>query len=285
MSRRSRSHLAYHAQFLRPLALVALDLGRALAPRLRPRRSHLLALRRTPPAHRAAHRCSRRAQDPQRPRPTHRASTTRADALARTARASPEPVPLAPPSTLLDRDPRQPSRLARIQRARTTAPADLASLATPAHRAPSWSRAGPELAPSWPRAGPERPLDGSHRRGEPPPRGRRRPPPAEIIRLDFVCARPRLVSRADHLMQRSVSSSPNRARLGGTPSDEGDVAPTNLMHVTRFARGSPCARDSVQNSPTSGGSHPHGVPICGTPTVDAPLRAPRSSLPLEPRTP
>ncbi|MCC7013024.1 MAG: transposase [Planctomycetes bacterium] len=62
--RPARSQLADRAQHLRPLALVALDLGRALAPRLRRRRPHLPALRWPAPPDRAAHRPRRRAQDP-----------------------------------------------------------------------------------------------------------------------------------------------------------------------------------------------------------------------------
>ncbi len=70
----------------RPLALVALELGRALAARVRRRRADLPALRRPTPSHRAAHRPHRRAQDPRPPRAAHRTSTVRAGALARTVR-------------------------------------------------------------------------------------------------------------------------------------------------------------------------------------------------------
>jgi len=75
--------------------------------RLRHRRPHLPALRRPTPPHSAAHRPSRRAQDPRAPRPPDRASTARTGALARTARLRLNHRPFAPPSTLLARDPRQ----------------------------------------------------------------------------------------------------------------------------------------------------------------------------------
>lgn len=85
-ARGSRSRLIHRPQHLRPLPLVALDLGRALATRLRPRRPHLPTLRRPAPTHRATHRFSRRARGPQPPRPTHQTSTARACPLTRTAR-------------------------------------------------------------------------------------------------------------------------------------------------------------------------------------------------------
>ena len=65
-----------------PLARVALNLGGTPAPRLRPRRADLPALRRPTPPHRATHRPSRRAQDPRAPRTAHRTSTSRSTTTA-----------------------------------------------------------------------------------------------------------------------------------------------------------------------------------------------------------
>ena len=62
-------------------------------------------------------------------------------------------------------------RPGRIQKARTTAPAGPERLASPPPR--------PDL-------GSGGPLDGSPSRGEHPSRGRRRPPPANVIRLEFL---------------------------------------------------------------------------------------------------
>ena len=122
------------------------SLGRTPAPRLRCRRPHLPPLRRRTPPHRAAHRPSRRAQDALPPRTAHRASTARTGTLARTVRlrlsrrpsprrarhALPLPAPLPQPA--------RASRSARLQRARTTAPAGLARLAGPTHCCPRQAR-------------------------------------------------------------------------------------------------------------------------------------------------
>jgi len=108
-ARGSRSRLIRRPQHIRPLPLPPLDLGGAPAPRLRRRRPHLPALRRSTPPHRTAHRPSRPAQDPQQ----HSATRPRLHGPHRRAHAnsstSPEPAPLAPPSTLLARDPRRPT--------------------------------------------------------------------------------------------------------------------------------------------------------------------------------
>ncbi|MEO0064043.1 MAG: hypothetical protein RLZZ377_469 [Chloroflexota bacterium] len=89
------------------------------------------------PPDRTAHRPHRRAQDPRPPRTAHRASTVRAGALARTVRLrlsrrpSPRrarhPLPLPAPLP----QPARASRSARLQRARTTAPASLKRLTSP----------------------------------------------------------------------------------------------------------------------------------------------------------
>ncbi len=84
--RPTRSQLTGRAQRLRPLALVALNLGGAAAARLRRRRSHLSAVRWPSPPDRTAHRPRSRAQDPHAPRPPNRASTARTRALTRTVR-------------------------------------------------------------------------------------------------------------------------------------------------------------------------------------------------------
>lgn len=65
------------------------------------------------------------------------------------------------------------SGLGRIENARATAPTRVARLAS--RRAEARARIG-------------RPLDESAHRGAPPSRGRRRPPPAEVIRLEFLSA-------------------------------------------------------------------------------------------------
>lgn len=86
LARGLRPQLADRAQHLRPLALVALNVGRVPAPRLRRRRADVPALRRPTPPHRGAHRPDRRAQDPRPPRTADRASTARASSLTRTVR-------------------------------------------------------------------------------------------------------------------------------------------------------------------------------------------------------
>gem|GEM_PF-1075151 len=131
--RPARSQLAGRAQHLRPLALVALDVGRTLAPRLRPRRPHLPALRRPAPPHSAAHRPSRRAQDPRAPRPPDRASTAHTGSLTRTVRLRLSRRPLPAEHAPRPRS-APPSRPGRIQNARTTAPARVERLASPAPR-------------------------------------------------------------------------------------------------------------------------------------------------------
>lgn len=108
--RGSRSRLIHRAQLLRPLPLAPLDLGGAPAARLRRRRADLPALRRSPSPDRPAHRPACRAQDPRARRPPDRAPTPRARPLARTARLRLSRRPLAPPSTLLARDPRPRAR-------------------------------------------------------------------------------------------------------------------------------------------------------------------------------
>ncbi len=83
---------------------------------------------------------------------------------------SPEPLTRAPPSTLLARVPRRP---ARIQRLRTTAQTRVEQLARPPQR---------------PNLGAGAQLEGSLSRGEAHFPGRRRPPPVQVIRLEFLSA-------------------------------------------------------------------------------------------------
>jgi hypothetical protein len=140
---------------------------------VRRRRPHLPALRRPTPPHSAAHRPSRRAQDPRPPRTAHRASTVRTDALTRAvrlrlSRSHPHAAEHAPRP-----QPAPASRPARSPSARSTARVRVGRLAS------TRSTASASLG---------EPPDGTDCRGEPPPRGPRRPPPAEVIRLEVPSA-------------------------------------------------------------------------------------------------
>jgi len=132
------AQLTDRAQHLRPLPLPPLDLGRALAPRLRPRCPHLSLTR-------AAHAASSHSSQTQSPcarssgtsatRPSPHGPHRRAHANSST---SPEPPPLAPPSTLLARDPRRPA--GPVVSPAPAPPPQRASNGSPArHRGPIWA--------------------------------------------------------------------------------------------------------------------------------------------------
>jgi hypothetical protein len=93
------------------------------------------------------------------------------------------------------------SRSGRIERARTTAPAGLARLASPPPR-PDLGFGGDLMDPSRPEA---------------PSRARRRPPPAEVIHLEFPSAR------------RILAAAAIRAPLPQRPRCETDSEPTDAF--------------------------------------------------------
>jgi len=111
-------------------------------------------------------------------------------------------------------EPRRP-RLKPLTARAPTAPARVEQLASPTPR--------PDL-------GSGGPLDGSPSRGEPPSHGRRRPPPAEVIRLEFLSPRAGLTKRCSGLARKSVLMEPPMSRAA-------DCSRSLRTRATRLRRG------------------------------------------------